>query len=56
MEHYKNIELKPFPDREGRPKSTYSAKEPSKVSISEQSVVLLTGIFESIRYRLIIPK
>ena len=56
IKHYENLEFQPFPDTEGRPRSTYSPKKPINVSISEQSVVLLTGMFESIRYRLIIPK
>ena len=56
MVNYKNLEFKAFPETEGRPTSTNSAKEPINISISEQSVVLLTGIFESIKYRLIIPK
>ena len=55
MKNDKNLEIQPFPDTDGTPKSTYSPKEPNNVSISEQSVVRLTGIFEINRCRAIIP-
>ena len=55
MKNYKNLEIQPFPDTDGRPRSTNSSKEPNNVSTSEQSVLTLTGIFEMNRYRVIIP-
>ena len=42
MKHFKNLEFQPFPDTEGRPNSTYFPKKPINVSISQQSVVLVT--------------
>ena len=57
--HQKYNNLKPLPDTSWRTSSrtsTYSAKEPINVSISAQSVVLLTGIIESVGNWLIIPK